>query len=488
MRALPCFGPGTHAPDLSEFQPARVVHVELSETIPPLEPVDPATKRRYGRALVVARLHGRPLGLVEVDLQAGRLDPHAHAQALWSSIGDRAQAHRQEEGLSDPVQLDEHGLPTDAEPRCIEARRQLLDDAPLASVVVASRDRADLLAVGLRSLLALDYPSYEVIVVDNAPTTDATANLVQRVAQDAPNLRYVREDRPGLAPARNRGIQAARGEIVAITDDDVVVDRLWLAELVAGFRRTRNVAAVTGSILPLEIETPTQALIEQYWGLGKGFERRIFDLDWYRVDSPLYPYSAGMFGSGANLAFRASVLRDLGGFDPCLGAGTPARGGEELAIFFQILQQGYRLVYEPAAILNHRHRDDYAGLRGQTYGYGVGLTAYLTKILLDQPLLAFDLTRRVPQGLRFALSPASEKNRHKGTAYPAELTRLELLGMLNGPFAYLQSRWAGRRAGARAPSLADGPPHAHPAGQVHPAHQETAAHDRAEPAREVALL
>jgi GT2 family glycosyltransferase len=437
----------TQAPTAADFPPARVVHVELRRPIPPLDPVDPGTGRRYERALVLARLHDRPLGLVTVDLSGGGLDPREHARILWAAVGERARAHLLDDGLSAPVSdLDAAGLPTTSEPRCIETRSALLHDAPLASVVVATRDHAESLEVCLDSLLALEYPALEIVVVDNAPTSDATADLVRRVSDTAPHVRYAREDRPGLAPSRKRGIQIARGEIVAITDDDVIVDRLWLAELVAGFGRAEDVAGVTGSVLPMEIETPTQALIEQYWGLGKGFDRRVYDLGRNRVDSPLYPYSAGIFGSGANLAFRASTLRELGGFDPCLGAGTKAKGGEELAIFFQILQRGERLVYEPAAIINHRHRADYEGLRRQTYGYGVGLTAYLMKILVDRPTLALDVARRVPRGAWFALSPTSKKNRAKGAAYPAELTRLELQGMLAGPFAYLASRWDGRHA------------------------------------------
>jgi hypothetical protein len=160
----------------------------------------------------------------------------------------------------------------------------------------------------------------------------------------------------------------------------------------------------------------------------------------HRLASPLYPYAAGTFGSGANLAFRTAVLRDLGGFDAALGAGTPARGGEDLAIFFQTLAAGHQLVYEPAAIVHHLHRRDYAGMRRQAYGYGVGFTAYLTKCLLDEPARGSDLVRRAPHGLRAIFSPGSAKNARKPSGYPSDLTRLELLGMLYGPLGYMVSR------------------------------------------------
>src|SRR5437763_1421514 len=81
-----------------------------------------------------------------------------------------------------------------------------------------------------------------------------------------------------LAAAHNRGLAAARGEVVAFTDDDVVVDAHWLAELVAAFRADERVACVTGLIAPAELDTPEQVWQDEYWGFAKGFERRVFDL------------------------------------------------------------------------------------------------------------------------------------------------------------------------------------------------------------------
>jgi GT2 family glycosyltransferase len=294
-------------------------------------------------------------------------------------------------------------------------------------------------------LLSLDYPSYEIIVVDNAPSTSATADFIRQTYGGSAQVRYVREDRSGLAAAHNRGLMEVEATIVAFTDDDVVVDTHWLAELVKGLNVAENIACVTGMILPAELETPPQAWIEQFGGFSKGFIRRVFDMSGNRTDSPLYPYAAGMFGSGANMAFKTSVLRDIGGFDPALGAGSAALGGDDLAAFFQVIIGGYTLVYEPGAIVYHWHRRDYAGLCKQAYGYGVGLTAYLMKTLVDRPGRLLDLVVRIPYGLVYALSPRSPKNIQKLVDYPKELTNIERLGMLYGPFAYLRSRWQSGR-------------------------------------------
>jgi O-antigen biosynthesis protein len=276
-----------------------------------------------------------------------------------------------------------------------------------------------------------------VIVVDNAPATDATAALLRRHAAAMPYLRYARTPWANTAMARNRGIALAQGDIVCCIDDDAVADSRWLSALAAAFEAGPNVACVTGLILPLELETPAQLWFEQFGGFGKGFARRVYDLGANRPDDYLFPYAAGTFGSGPNMAFRRDVLQAIGGFDPALGGGTPAQGGEDLALYFEVLVRGYQLVYEPAALVRHAHRREYPALRRQIRGYGLGLAAYLTRSLVAHPQLLPDFCRRLPAGLRYAGDPGSGKNRKKTTSYPTELTRIELRGMLIGPVAYL---------------------------------------------------
>jgi len=247
--------------------------------------------------------------------------------------------------------------------------------------------------------------------------------------------------------AHNRGLREAHGSSIAITDDDVLVDRYWLAELVQGFA-TPDVACVTGLILPAELETPAQLWLESYVRLNKGFERQVFDLAENRVRSPLYPYAAGFFGSGANMAFRASALRELGGFDAEIGAGTYARGGDDLAAFVRVVTAGHTLVYEPRAILWHKYRRELDGLKRQMFDYGVGLTAYLTKTVVDNPSIVLHFALRIPHGIAHILSPRSPKNDVVRPPFARELIRAERKGMLFGPAAYMISRRRSRRPAA----------------------------------------
>jgi glycosyltransferase involved in cell wall biosynthesis len=425
--------------------PYRMLRVELSQPVPEVSALEARTGRRYEHARALVRLHSQPLGLVDLPLGAHGLSAPQCARAIWDALAPQINAHLHADGQPPVQRLDVHGLPPVGPPACLQDRQRVLAQAPLVSVVLATRDGTARLAACLDSLLALEYPRYEVIVVDNAPRTAATADLLrQRYAVSA--VRYVREERPGLSWARNRGLLEARGDLVAFTDDDVVVDRFWLAELARGFGLGAHVACVTGNVLPLELETPAQIWFEQFGGFSKGFERRIFDTGENRPDSPLFPYAAGMFGSGNNMAFRTTVLRALGGFDPALGAGSLV-GGEDLDAFFRLITGGYTLVYEPGAIVHHVHRRDYSALRTQLSDGGV--SGYLTKYLLGHPQRIVHFTTRLPYGLAYALSPQSGKNAKRGPDYPKELTTVERKGMLCGPLAYLRSRRHARRIAQR---------------------------------------
>ncbi len=408
--------------------PVRLLEVELGEGVPAL-PAAPGPRR----TTVLVRLHGQPLGMVEIEALAAELPAAELAARITDRLGEAIAKHLEQDGLAVPDEL------VAAVPECLVERRAFLERAPFATVVVATRDRPDRLADCLESLLALEYPQYEVVVVDNAPRTEAAAELV-RDSFAARGVRYVREERPGLAVAHNRGVEEARGSVVAFTDDDVLVDRLWLLELARAFEAGENVGCVTGLILPSELETSAQLVLEHFSRLAKGFSRQLFDTGANRPASQLFPYAAGLFGSGANMAFSAEALRRVGGFDPATGTGTRARGGDDLAAFFDVVSLGYTLVYEPAALVRHRHARD-ADLRRQLFDYGAGLTAYLTRTVVGRPARMLDIARRVPRGLAHGLGRRSTRNAGWQALVPRELVRAERRGMLYGPFGYLAARW-----------------------------------------------
>lgn len=382
--------------------------------------------RAGGAVYALVRLRGRPVATVLTTVPDGA-DP---ARVLTTAFRARYAAH-------EPPMSVSGGAP------------------PRTTVVVATRERADRLGRALDSLLAQDHPDFRVVVVDNAAVTPATRELIANHYADS--VTYLREPVPGLATAHNRGVAAADSPVVAFTDDDVVADPRWLSALTAPFAADPRTGCVTGLILPARLTTPAQVLLESHGGFAKGFAPRLHDPAEPPADQPLFPFTAGSFGSGANMAFRVSALRAVGGFDPATGTGTHAKGGDDLYAFVRILAAGHRLRYTPDALVWHHHRETWQDLRNQAYGYGAGLTAYLTAVLCRHPALLPALLAKLPRGLAHARAITAHRETPAvqavgvpgahgtlGHPWPRTLSRLERRGMLYGPLGYAKARW-GRR-------------------------------------------
>jgi len=423
-----------------------MLEVELSGLIPAVSGIDETTKRRYRRVQSLVRLHTQPLGLIPISINEHGLSAEDYAHAIYAALAAEISAHLRADGLPDIHALTALGIiegEAEQPPRCLKGRETFLTNAPpFVSVIIPTRERPDRLATCLHSILASDYPRdrYEIIVADNAKRTNLTADFVAKTYADLDMVRYMYEECRGSASARNRGLAAARGEFVVFTDDDVVVDRHWLTEMVRAFGTEKDVGGVTGLVIPQEIETPAQEWFEQYGGFTlAGYQHQVFNLTNHRLKTPLYPYAAGIYGTGNSMAFRTSLLRAIGAFDPALGNGTPALGGVDSEVLLRTILKGATIVYTPAAIVHHLHRREYAGLQRQMYNYGAGLTAYLLKTLVTNPRLVLDMLSRLPYGVLIALRSPSAYQERKRTDFPRELTRLELRGMLYGPIGFFRS-------------------------------------------------
>jgi GT2 family glycosyltransferase len=404
-----------------EFEPMHVMTVDVDAPVD-VVPAFSSSGRPYGRALALVESHEAPLATIPLTLPEGRLS----ADAL--------------DALLEPLRRSRDAQPVDI----ASVREHGRDARPFVSVVIATRDRPKKLERTLESLWNLDYHDFEVIVVDNGSAQPTTRECVERLALQHRQLHYVYEPRAGLARAHNRGMQEARGEIVAFTDDDVVVRPAWLRAIVEAFGTDDDVECVTGLIYPLELETAPQWWTESFFGFGKGMHTRRFDLAHFRPGDPLFPFTAGRLGSGANMAFRTDSLRARGGFASALGTGTPARGGDDLAAFFDVIVSGHALVYEPRAIVHHEHHRSYSGLRRQAFGYGVGLGAYLTHVLVTHPRLGRRALRLAPRAARHMFHTGSSKNAERDGAVPRALKFAEGAGLFAGPVLYARSRFVTR--------------------------------------------
>jgi glycosyltransferase involved in cell wall biosynthesis len=256
----------------------------------------------------------------------------------------------------------------------IGARRPTPRSSPAVSVVLCTHRRPQDLARVIDALGRLDPAPAEIIIVDNAPGEQDC-----RDAAEAAGLRYLREDRQGLDNARNAGVRAAKGELIAFTDDDCIPSPGWLAVLPELFEDPM-VAGVTGPMFPHLLDTPSRVHMERIAGMTRGLRRQTFD--WQNISA----VHAGAIGVGANMAFRRSVLEELGEepFPSELDAGTPTESGGDTFVIAQVIARGYRLIYAPEMFGFHVHREDPAALRRAVRGYGIGISAAMTKLLVEQ--------------------------------------------------------------------------------------------------------
>ncbi|MEG5067311.1 glycosyltransferase [Microcoleus sp. B3-A4] len=349
--------------------PWKVINVELSKAIPDL-PLMPG----YGGIYTVFWWHNIPLGQQEIlaaqlPMSATELTNLA-VQAITRTIG----SHLLEQGFKAALPVISKNPARDRPP---EFQALMALEQPLAkleqhfsqlnsetvSVVICTRNRPEQLERCLQSFQNLSHLPHEIIVVDNAPSSDATQQLVAKI----PEVKYVLEPRPGLSVARNTGIRHSTGNIIAFTDDDVIVHSDWVARIAQSFQGDR-VIAMTGLILPAELENEAQLIFQKgHTGFGWGYRPTTFDTQFFDEMKPL-AVPVWRIGAGANMAFRHELFDKIGYFDERLGAGASGCS-EDSEIWYRVLAEGWFCRYEPTAVVYHYHRGDLDSLKHQMYHY-----------------------------------------------------------------------------------------------------------------------
>jgi GT2 family glycosyltransferase/SAM-dependent methyltransferase len=261
--------------------------------------------------------------------------------------------------LAQPLRALDTGPPRNPAPR------------PTTTLAICTRDRPAQLERCLDSIGAAAEAPDEVVVVDNAPHLPAT----QAVAERFPGLRYIAEPRPGLSAARNAAVQAATSDVLAFVDDDAVVHPRWLAPLRDAFAEA-DVMAVTGLVLPAELDTPAQVAFEiLHGGLGRGCQRERYGRDFLRA-TVAQGMPVWQIGAGANMAIRRAAFDLVGDFDERLGAGA-AGCSEDSELWYRLIAAGWACRYEPDSVVFHHHRRDAAALATQIRDYTRGHVAAL---------------------------------------------------------------------------------------------------------------
>ena len=215
---------------------------------------------------------------------------------------------------------------------------------PKVSVVVCVYNGERTIDACLASLKKLSYPNYEVIVVNDG-STDGT----RQIADSYDYIRLLNQENKGLSEARNVGIRASKGEIVAFTDADCMADSDWLTYLVARFRLS-DFGAVGGP----NLSPPDDSLIASCVAVSPGAPTHVLLDDEIAEHIP-----------GCNMAFRREALEAINGFDPIFRA-----AGDDVDVCWRLQDKGYKIGFSPAAVVWHFRRNTIRDYLKQQRGYG----------------------------------------------------------------------------------------------------------------------
>ena len=219
-----------------------------------------------------------------------------------------------------------------------------LPRTPPVSVVVCSYNGARTLEACLTSLLQMDYPDFEVLLVD-----DGSTDNTESIAREFSKVRYLRQENLGLSVARNVGMQAAHGEIIAYIDSDCMADKDWLYYLV-GTLDQGGFASVGGP----NISPPARNWVQACVAASPGQPSHVLIDD---VEAEHIP--------GCNMAFHKWALDLVGGFDP-----EYRKAGDDVDLCWRLMQQGHRIGFSPSAIVWHHRRFNVRAYLKQQEGYG----------------------------------------------------------------------------------------------------------------------
>jgi len=303
---------------------------------------------------------------------------------------------------------------------------------PTCTVVICTRDRPAELDRCLRAVRKIDYSSFEVLVVDNAPSKAPAREAAECSA------RYVIEPVKGLSRARNRGALESASDLIAYIDDDAIPEPQWLSSIAAAFEDPRVMAAA-GRVIPFEPSQSSTGV--PLPGMREGRPQRVVDLSdpyWFEIAN-----FAGI-GGGANMAFRRSAFAEWPGFDIRLGRGAVIDGGEEDYAFFSLIDRGFSVVYTPRAVVRHPVPDTLEEIRSAHLRALATISAYIIFLFFDQPRYRMRLLRYIAGGV---VSVPRAWHDEKITA-PARLAprSREMLAWLSGLWLFAKASLACIRA------------------------------------------
>lgn len=207
----------------------------------------------------------------------------------------------------------------------------------MISIIIATKNRAQELKTCIQSIERCTYAPHEIIIVDQSASSKV-AKLV--LTKHNKHIHYLHSAKIGKSNALNEGISYAKGDIVAFTDDDCIVDALWIQTIQRLFSN-KKVMGVFGKTLPYAPIRHTQHICPSTFNYNKS--------RWIRNPA----YHATNIGFGNNMAFRKSIFRVIGNFNILLGPGSAGQGAEDAEFSLRVLIHKVNILYSPSMLIYH---------------------------------------------------------------------------------------------------------------------------------------
>jgi glycosyltransferase involved in cell wall biosynthesis len=243
--------------------------------------------------------------------------------------------------------------------------------------------------------------------VDNG-STDQTKSVVDEFAITSNlNIKYAYEPKQGLSYARNKGIKESSGNIIVFTDDDVIVDKFWIWEIIKESKSNENIQMFYGQTKKYYPDLPELSIKES-------------DFKEY-YEFPCSPWS---IGHGNNMIMRSSLIRDIGNFDTYLGAGTSIGAAEDTDYTYRVLKARRKIMYSPFIIVYHNHNKmSQKDVNNIEFNYAKGRGAFYCKYIIRMDMWVLRLFYREARALSQVF--INMKNRKKKVI-------LNMIGLING--------------------------------------------------------
>lgn len=284
---------------------------------------------------------------------------------------------------------------------------------PNISLIICTEKRPKRLKELLLSLDNLRHKNLEVLIIDLS-RTDENKKLTRQFV-----VKYFHKPNLNLSQAKNFGIKQSSGELIVFTDDDCQVTKQWILFLLRNFN-DKKIAACTGRVLEYKKEGNGW-----FFNLDKGPFSRVFkkeDLGFLGFLKAIFSFKKNFplgsqapapwsIGAGCNVIFKREIFDKIGFFDEAMGPKTSKKSAEDIDIFYRILKAGFKIAYEPRAIVYHNPEGNFENLLVKSRDYGVGMGALIKKHIKKNPALFFHFCARVFQILIEMIKNIQNKKR-----------------------------------------------------------------------------